>query len=513
VLRTTIQGNTALSEAELRPLAARLEGETATLSSIEDARLAMLAVYRRAGYPYVAVAAGLTPVAGGVELRFAVTEGFVAEVRLDSDIGPAGAQALRFLERVVGQRPLTTAALERALLLTSDIPGVTVRGVLRPLPGEPGALQLIAQLTRKPYSGYITLDNRGYELTGTWQALLVAGLNSFTALGERTEIAVLQTEGNEQSFAQISEEFFLGGSGLRLRAYVGGGRARPGSPLAAFGYTGETWVGGVGAAYPLIRSRPFNLSILGQFDFFEGTVEVDLPDVPRTRDSVRALRLGADASVRDTLLSFAPVAATTAGLLRLSQGITAFGASSSSDAIARAESEFGFTKIAGEVSRNQPLFEPAPGWLLGVAATVAGQWSDDALPSSERFYLGGARLGRGFYAGEVTGDKALGLSAELQLSTGFSVNLGDGSADEERIATQFYLFRDLGRAWQNGSSSGTGSLPDGRLSSWGGGARFVLNEWLQFDVEFVHRITRRPQGAAVEELDANAVFGRALVRF
>src|SRR3712207_1254735 len=113
--------------------------------------------------------------------------------------------------------PYTTlfrsAALERALLLTSDIPGVTVRGVLRPLPGEPGALQLVAQLTRRPVSGYVNIDNRGYEATGAWQGLLVAGANSFTALGERTELAILEGEAHNQTFVQLSEEVFLGGSG------------------------------------------------------------------------------------------------------------------------------------------------------------------------------------------------------------------------------------------------------------------------------------------------------------
>ncbi|WP_372623362.1 ShlB/FhaC/HecB family hemolysin secretion/activation protein [Falsiroseomonas sp.] len=511
VLRTAILGNTALSEAELRALAAGLEGETVPLARIEDARLAMLGAYRRAGYPYVAVTAGLVPVPGGVELRFAATEGFVAEVRLEGDIGPAGAQALRFLERVVGQRPVTTAALERALLLTSDIPGVAVSGVLRPLAGEAGALQLVVQLTRAAYSGYISLDNRGYELTGPWQGLLVAGLNSFTEFGERTEIAWLQAESNEQTFVQISEAFFLGGSGLRFRAYVGGGNARPGSVLAAIGYSGDTWVGGAGLAYPIIRSRPLNLSVLGQFDVFEGTVDLGLPDVPRTRDSVRALRLGLDASARDTLLAFAPAAAATSGLLRLSNGISDLGASDGSvDDVSRPGSEFGFTKIAGEVTRVQPLFEPTSGWLFGVAATLAGQWSDDALPPSERFYLGGTRLGRGFYAGQVTGDKAFGVSAELQLSTGFNLDLGAG---ETRFATQFYLFRDFGRAWQNEVPGGPAELPDSRLSSWGGGARFVINEWLQFDIEVAHRVTRQPQGAGVEKLDANAVFGRALVQF
>lgn len=515
VARVVLRGNEAVPEAALRPIVAPLEGQTVTLARIEEARLEVLRAYRTAGYPYTAVAAALAPAeAGAAELRILVTEGFVAEVRLDGDIGPAGTQALRFLDRLVGQRPLTTAALERALLLVSDIPGVAVRGVLRPTAGEPGALQLVAQLSRRPYSGYFNLDNRGYKLTGEWQGLLVAGLNSFTSLGERLEVAILETEANNQTFGQVAGEAFIGGSGLRVRLYAGAGRVRPGTPLAALGYAGDTWVAGIGATYPVIRSRSLNLSVTGQFDLFESEVDVSPAGVSQrlSRDAVRTLRFGADGSVRDTLLGFAPAAAVTTAGVRLSQGIEALGATRSGDPLAgRAGSDFGFTKLSGEIVRNQPLFAPLPGWVLGAQVLLAGQWTNDVLPLSEKFYLGGARLGRGFYSGQLTGDKGFGAALELQLTTAFALDrpalIGGGAT---QLATQFYLFRDQGWTWENRAED-----PDRRLESWGGGVRIVFDDWLQFDVEGVHRITRSPEasGATVRREDANAVFGRMLVRF
>ncbi len=490
ITRIVLHGNQAVPEAALRPILAPLEGQTVTLGQIEETRLEVLRAYRAAGYPYTAVAAALAPAPdGAVELRIGVTEGFVAEVKLDGDIGPAGTQALRFLERVVNQRPLTNEALERALLLVSDIPGVTVRGVLRPMAGEPGALQLVAQLTRRPYSGYFNLDNRGYKLTGEWQGLLVAGLNSFTSLGERIEVAILESEANNQTFGQVSGEAFVGGSGLRVRLYAGMGRTRPGSPLAALGYTGDTWVAGIGATYPVIRSRSLNLSVTGQFDLFESTVEVSPTGVSEraSRDAVRALRLGAEGSVRDTLLDFAPAAAVTTATVRLSQGIEVLGSSRTGDPdVGRAGSDFAFTKLTAEILRNQPLFAPLPGLVLGAQVLLAGQWTNDVLPLSEKFYLGGARLGRGFYSGQLTGDRGFGAALELQLSTSFGIDrprlLGGG---QTQLASQFYLFRDEGWTWENRAED-----PDRHLSSWGGGVRLVFDEWLQFDIEAVHRITR-----------------------
>jgi hemolysin activation/secretion protein len=515
--RATVQGNTALPEAALRPALDAVQDRTVTLAEIEDARLAVLGAYRAAGFPYVAVTARLAPQADGrPALVLVVTEGHVAALRLEGEeIGPATRQARRFLEQVLHQRPLPAAALERALLLAGDIPGMEARGVLRPIEGEPGALELVVRLARRPVSGFATLDNRGYLLTGRWQGLVVGQLNSLTALGERTEVAVLQTDGNGQGFFQVTEEMFLGASGLRLRLYAGAGRAEPGSALGAIGYAGETRVGGMGLAYPLIRSRPLNINLTGQFDAFESEVEArNAAGAPRTRqslDSVRALRVGVDGAVQDALVGSAPAAAVSAGLVRLSQGIEALGASDgAAGTTARLGSEFGFTRLVAEASRLQPLFMPAEGWLLSVLGVVAGQWSDDVLPPAEKFYLGGNRLGRGFYAGQVTGDRALAGTLEVQL--GRTVDLAmpadwPGGA-ELRLGTQFYLFRDEGRAWDNGVAG-----QDRELASWGGGVRLQFDERVQLDLEAVRRLTRSPEGAGVAELSEDAVFARVLVRF
>jgi hemolysin activation/secretion protein len=502
-----ITGNAALDGATLRAALPPLQGRTVTLAEVEGARLALLGAYRAAGFFYVAVGAALAPAGDGTALlTFAVTEGFVAEIVFEGDIGPAARQARRFLDPLVGQRPLPAAALERALLLAGDIAGVTARGVLRPLPGEPGALQLVMQLSRQPAGGFVSLDNRGYTLTGAWQGLLVGQLNAFTALGERTELALLQTDGNGQSFAQLTQEYFIGGSGLRLRAHAGWGRATPGSALAAIGYAGDTRTAGIALAYPLIRSRPLNINLAGHLDAFESVVEARLaPGAPRTRqsrDAVRALRFGADGAFQDAWLGFVPAAATSTALVRVSHGLETLGATDGDSGLtARFGSEFGFSKLVGEVSRLQPLFVPAAGWLVSAFGVVAGQWSDDVLPPAERFYLGGNRLGRGFYAGQVTGDRAFGVTLEAQAATVVEL-------PSVRMGAQFYLFRDEGRAWDNGPLG-----VERRLASWGGGVRLQFDERVQVDLEAVRRLTLHPDGAGAAPLREDALFARVLGRF
>ena len=129
-----------------------------TRSQVEAARQDILGRYRSDGY----LLTGVTLAdGGGGRVRFVVTEGHIAEVKLDGDIGPAGTQILRFLNRLTEKRPIDSATLERALLLAQDVPGVSLRAVLRPSTEAPGALTLIAQVQRTPWGATIVADNRG----------------------------------------------------------------------------------------------------------------------------------------------------------------------------------------------------------------------------------------------------------------------------------------------------------------------------------------------------------------
>jgi hemolysin activation/secretion protein len=503
-----IKGAEALTPIELAPAIAGLANSTVPLARVEEARLAILRTYRDAGYPFATINAGLSRRGGAADLEFAVTEGFVAEVKLEGDIGPAGTQVLRFLNRLVGQRPVTAAAIERALLLAQDMPGVTVRGTLRPLPTEAGALQLIAQVERKWYSGYLNVDNRGYKLVGPWQGLLVAGLNSFTEFGERTEFSLFGAQDSTQWFVQSAVEAFVGGSGLRVRLYAGTGQTRPSGSLRGIGYYGETQVGGISANYPIIRSRPTNLYAVTSFDIFDGVVETGTSGRNRaSRDAIRTWRAGLDGQQLDSWIPFLP-AATNLASFRLSQGITGLGATRNGYPLSgRSGAEnFGFTKIGGEVQRTQPIWSPGEGQMFNLHALFAGQWSGDILPQAEKFYLGGNRLGRGYYAGQVTGDRAWGLALEAQYDLAF--DLPNSEFGPGRVAAQFYAFRDIGRTAENRPNDA-----NRRLSSWGGGVRTVINDTVQFDLEGAYRVVRRPDGAAADSLHETVVLFRTLVKF
>ncbi|WP_421993973.1 ShlB/FhaC/HecB family hemolysin secretion/activation protein [Roseococcus sp.] len=517
VVDASVMGSNTLALELLRPLTSGIAGRAVTPGEIEDVRVALLTRYREAGYPFIGVTVSRLSVPGGFKIEFVVQEGRIAQVRLDRDVGPVGALILRFLNQAVTTGATSRARLERALLLAGDIPGVSVRGVLRPLAGgNAGELELVALVSRTAVSGLLTADNRGFRLVGPVQFLLVAQANSFTSFGERTEAALFATAMGESVFGQATSEFFVGGTGLRVRLYAGAGQTNPRGSLGAIGYGAFTQTAGLGLSYPLIRSRSANLTLGAQFDAYDSDISTGTgPSITAVaRDRVRAVRLGLDGQYLDNFLPLVG-SATNNATLRIHRGVDVFGASRASGDInpSRQNSDFRFTKFTGELQRTQALFAIGENMQVSLQATVAGQWSRDVLPASEKYFLGGNRLGRGFYVGEVSGDSAIAFSAEARLDVGLPALIlrpDQANPVDLRPAAQFYGFYDAGRSFEN--------LPtdtNRRIESWGGGVRFNFNSAIFLDIEGVNRITRNVDagGAAVRPLPATAGYFRLMTRF
>ena len=512
----TVTGATAYNDQQLAPFLAGLTGPSVPLSQIEAARTGILNLYRSNGFVLTSVSA---TVGRDGQLRFSVIEGRIADVKLEGDIGPAGVQVLRFLRHLTDMQPISVNALERWLLLAQDVPGVSLRAVLRPSSGDPGGLTLVAQVERQALSGLLTADNRAFRLTGPVQALGVLEFNSFTQFGERTQVSLYHTDANTQNFGQASSEFFVGGSGLRVRVAAGYGETNPSGFLRDLGYKGFTTTFGAVATYPIIRRRQETLNASVSLEAIQTEVRTFIngqqgdPKARLSRDSLRVGRIGAEYAFED-LWAGGDRTAVNLVIARVSQGLPFLGGNSNNDPTPGRQGErVDFTKFTFDISRTQTLFRPWNGATVALRGRLTGQATPDILPPSEKFFLGGTDLNRGFYSGQVTGDNALAYTIELQLNTGFDVQAFGRNLN---VASQFYAFYDRGETWEN-----TKRDPNLRLSSQGLGARLYLTRFTEFDVEGVVRNTRFPQGGGnqgngtgrISALKSEAVYWRVLTRF
>jgi hemolysin activation/secretion protein len=502
VATVSVEGVTVYSDAVMAQAVAGLVGPAVPLSTIEAARTAILRRYRDDGYPLTAVSV-VRDSAGA--LHFRVTEGHIADVKLDGDIGPAGVQVLRFLTRLTEPKAITAATLERYLLLAQDVPGVTLRAVLRPSVEEPGALTLVAQVSRAPMSGLVTADNQGFNKAGPEESLVVYDFNSFTAYGERSEISLYRTFNSTQIFGQASEEFYLGSSGLRLRVYAGAGDSQPSGQLRAAGYDGITRVFGGQLTYPIIRARQQTLNIVGVLDALESEIDTGTPPYVfrNSYDSLRVFRTGVDYAMSD-IWAGNTRPATNGVIFRMSQGVNGLGADTNQT---RPGERVDFFKANIDITRTQTLFEPTETSSVALMGIVSGQITPNLLPPAEQFYLGGSRITRGFYSGEVTGDNALAATIELQYNTSAEITAFGHTFD---ISPQFYGFYDWGETWENQKTD-----LNHRLQSFGGGVRLNITRYVEVDVEGVKRLTRYPTGNSpgVSALPGEALYWRVLTHF
>lgn len=500
----SVVGSTAFQPTVLNKIVGGLTGQTVPLSKLEADRRALVNLYRGHGYILSTVTLDVDT-AGNV--RFVVTEGYITSVKLSKNIGPAGTAVLGFLQHLTEERPLSEASLERWLLLAQQVPGVAVHAVLQADNGDPGALTLVAEVSRQTVSGLFTADNRSFDETGPAEGLVVLDLNSLTSLGDQTEVSFYHTSGNTDNFGQLSESFFLGTSGLRLKVYGGSGRANPSGVLGSVGYQSQVSVFGGELSYPVILRRNQALTAMLRLDAEQNTINI--AGAENSTDSVRAARLGGQYAWQDLWLGNTRNALNVLNV-QASQGLPFLGSSPDGRTAppgGRAEAKFDFWKINGSISRVQTLFSPWPAASVALRTEVGGQYTPDVLPSTEEFYLGGTRFTRGYYSGQVVGDKAAYATEELQLNTGTDFTLFHHDFE---LGAQFYGFYDWGETWSN--------LPtdlNHRIASVGGGVRLGLTRDIELDGEVTHRLVTQlaPASTNVAPLSDTMIYWGVTARY
>ncbi len=504
-----IVGVTAYPQSDIERFLQGLAGATVHTGRIVEAVRQIQSQYRDDGYFLTIARAIVSQGPDGAHVKVQVTEGYISSIKIDGDIGPAASLVYAYLNHLPELRPVRFADLERYALLAQNIPGITIRTVLRPSKDEPGAAELVALVSRKPFDGLLTDDNRGSRAAGPNQLLVGVTANSFTSLGERTELLIYDTPFNdEQVFGQASVEAFVGSDGFKTRAYIGYGLAEPGDVLAATGYKSRLLLAGASGSYPLIRSRDMSVFLSGALDIEHSEIDLRGFDGQHHRQSnshLRILRLSASVDHQDVWLG-PDMAGANSATLTFHRGLPELGGDSNGDPLpARPNERNDFLKLSTELVRVQDLYS----WntdLLALKLAFAGQWTNDILPPAEKFFLGGNQYGRGFYSGEVTGDRVAAGTIELQFNDPIETDL---FGEHFNVGVQYYTFYDIGQTWDLAPGD-----PSHHVESAGVGLRLSITDNISAQLEGVERFTRRPNGGTqVSRERAQTLFFRIVARY
>ena len=443
VRRFEIVGSTVYREPEFASLTQPLLHKTIPLAGVYELAARITALYGKDGYVLSRAIVPPQEFSGhGAVVRIEVLEGYVDDV-----IWPEGLREKYrdffsdYGARITARRPVNIKTIERYLLLASDLPGLRFSSTFKASKTHQGASTLFVTATEKHLSGEASIDNRGSDGRGPWEAQVSATASNL--LGHHEEMAIKYATAvpsmNELQFVEGSWKQVLNSEGLTYvftGSYNNGVPGLP--PLEAINYASTGTVFTSMLAYPVIRSRDENLTLSGTV--FAEDVKSTALSTPFTDDRLRGGRFGLVYDNADTL------GGTDLVQLTLSHGVDGLGSTETGDPLAsRAGGRVDFTKVELLATRTQSLSRAIPG--VSVYGALFGQYTQDPLLVVEQCSYGGKTFGRAFDPSTLTGDTCVTSLAELRYDLTLPASVG--------LNAQFYSFIDDGYVNRNTVSLGT----------------------------------------------------------
>ncbi|HET7085993.1 MAG TPA: ShlB/FhaC/HecB family hemolysin secretion/activation protein [Rhizomicrobium sp.] len=451
-----IKGAVTLPAERFRPFYQALIGKEVSLSDILDVAAAIENEYRKAGYILVRAFVPPQRVADGI-FSINVVEGFIANISLEGGSSGTRNRIRTYLEPAQASRPVQLAAIERAMLLANDLPGITAGGVLRPSPDTPGASELVVTVPDKPVTGRVAIDNRGSRYSGLWSATADVAVNAVFDDEDQLEgilIGALDDSPLRHGVGQLRYRRPVGDDGGELSVIGTITHGEPGSTLQSLDVLTDSWAAGPRFVFPWKRSRSESLLFEGGLTAQEA--KVDILGTHLSHDSWRVADVGVSYARSDFL-----GAAWTANL-DIAQGLPVLGASDNGSLeLSRFGGRVDFTKLSGGFHAT---------WLLpasfDLALTGQGQYALNPLLIGEQVAFGGTPIGRGYDPGALAGDHGLGGAIELR----YDPLLRTPGLQ----AVEPYVFYDTAGVW-NAQNIG---VPSASIASVGGGVR----AWFDYDI-------------------------------
>ena len=321
--------------------------------------------------------------------------------------------------------------------------GLAITASTRTDPGLQNAFELVVKSDFSPVDGVVRMNNRGTDQVGP--AFVLGQLFANGLLGRQDKIGLIvaaASDPGEYLGGGLYADIGLGTAGTHGSALLFRSHSAPNErPLDLHDeYLRERVT--LRVTRPLLQDSGSSLSIGAAFDADDLVIE-------RSGFAIREDRLRIfETGLRGNWRS-AGATQYSANLL-WRKGVDAFGAGLQAHDLADdpRRADFLLTQLSGTVYRRFAI-----DWSVRFDAFA--QHSGDVLPDSERFKIGGDRLGRGFEVAEIAGDRGVGGKLELRRDLLNTPGLlGRVSA---------YGFYDFGAAWkqdrpgrESAATAGTG---------------------------------------------------------
>ncbi|WP_373557788.1 ShlB/FhaC/HecB family hemolysin secretion/activation protein [Achromobacter xylosoxidans] len=480
-----VSGVRAIPFEEVSGMLSPLAGKEISLGQLVQEVDKITQLYRDKGFPLSFALLQNQTFANGLVV-VTVVEGYIANVRIEGDIGNAQDRLEALAAPLQEERPLKQATLERQLNLMRTVPGVKFTPSLDLPRRADGATELMLAASRQP----VSLTGGIADLGTGMQPVVNLATNSLTPLGEQVKLTA-SVPFNTDDVKYVSGEIRvpLGADGLALKIDGYHYDARPqDDAIEMLGFERRVKNDriGVGVSYPFLLNN--TRSLTGTL----GVYAANSKDRYEARSTDRWLQQDAQVRAATAEMRYIQVSETKATDVTLSvaKGFDAAGAkkdiSTNYGYSATPLLDLDFTRY--NLNARQTFVLPAQ---IGLVFSGAAQYSSNILPSSEQVSYGSWRYAMGYPQGEQSGDKGVGVSAEI--------NRRFGVGWEYLSSVQPYALVDYARTWYNNKDLQT--LNQRHLSSLALGLRFTDDKYYLFDFNVA-----KPVGSATVNNDRNVRF-------
>jgi len=399
-------GNTVFDSATLSRVA-KLSDAEVTLADLRAAARRVSKYYRHHGYLLARAYLPAQDVSGGV-VTLAILEGKLGSTKVTNSSRVSTRQLQSILaDQVETDKPLSSTAANRALILVQNTPGVGgVQGTLSP-GTTVGTTALDVDVSRAPLiSGSVAVDDNGNSYTGQDRLTASVNLANLTGHGDQLDLQGTVSEHNLLNYAHFSWDAPVNSDGLRLGAAAGNVDYRLGGSFKDLDAHGNAQTAAIYSSYPVWLAPTSHVNLYLSIEhrtFTDDDGSVDL----NSRKSANAAIFTVSGDFTDSWLRTRAITAwrvaNTYGDLDLHTPVVA-----ALDA-ASAQTAGTYDKVLLGLTREQTLLD-----RLSLYLAATGQESNKNLDTSEQFFLGGPYGIRAYPQGEAPGDGGWLATAELR---------------------------------------------------------------------------------------------------
>lgn len=428
VLTTTvIEGSTIYSAADLFATYRDQLGRPITRENAQAIVAALAEQYQRDGFARPELRLDDSWTARGM-LRIEVSEPRITRVTITGAVGRHADELERIGAGLRESQPLRRDAVQEAMRQMRELPGLTLTASTRRDESTPNGHELVVQADFAPLEGLVRMNNRGTEEVGRNFMLAQVIANGLLGWEEKLGLfATAATDADEYAGAGLFLDTPINERGTRANTMVFRSESAPNeSPVnLSDEYLRERAV--VRVTHPVRRGAGLNFALSVALEAEDLSVDRDGLEI--RDDRLRIFEVGGRISWR------LGEATQCSSMIELRQGLDALGAGLQAADLANDPRRSDFLLAQAQFGTLTRLNDS---WALRVDTFL--QQTAYVLPDSERFKIGGDRLGRGFEVAEIAGDQGAGGKVELRRElTRSGAFFGRTSA---------YGFYDIGATWK-----------------------------------------------------------------